>query len=195
MSLMLITVFMTGCRSKKNAGAAESQHWTTFTAPVKLKLESPKRMSISGRCSMVYGESISLSVRMLGMEVANIYVTPDSVFAATTKFQKYYMKESLSDLLDNNYVPFDGLQDMLVGDPAKVAWIADAIDYKAVNDEAAGTFTVSAAVDLRAYISGQLIWDMSGARWNEPVNNTWREPRDSKLVKSSDVWKLIKANM
>ncbi|MDE7407820.1 MAG: DUF4292 domain-containing protein [Muribaculaceae bacterium] len=195
MSVVLITVFLTGCRSKKVAESAEPQHWTTFSAPVKLKLETPKRMSISGRCSMEYGKSISLSVRMLGMEVATIYVTPDSVFAATTKFQKYYMKESLSSVLDDNYVPFEGLQDLLAGDPDKVAWIADAVNYKAVNDEKAGTLTISADVELRTNISGQIIWDMSAARWNEPVDVSWREPRDCKLVKGSDVWKLIQANM
>lgn len=191
LSAVLIMLMTAGCRSKKVTETQQSQQWTIFSAPLKLKLDSPKRVSISGRCSMERGKSILLSVRMLGMEVGNAYVTPDSVYV-TDKIHKYMLSESLDEVLNGNYVEFTALQELLMGDASAAPWIADAIDYKAVPDDQAGTLTVSAAVDLRTFVSGSIVWDMKSAKRDEAGIARWKRPEGYTRVKASAVAYMLK---
>lgn len=90
--------------------------WTDVSVPVTLRLVSPKNMSVSARARMVRGRCIDLSFRMLGFEVARIWLTPDSVVAASRP-KKVYLAESLSKLTSGLPLNLDNLQDMLMGRP------------------------------------------------------------------------------
>lgn len=128
---MLLAV--TGCRSSKQATSTTpttdderslSQHfealaasyadWEDVNIPVRLDMESPKQMSISGRATMVRGKSVLISLRVLGMEVANLYITNDSVYA-TEKLHKYYIAEDINSLRGGFPVSISDVQDMLLG--------------------------------------------------------------------------------
>lgn len=137
---LLATASFTGCRASKGASdsdaysAGEAQvssvtgvhplkavadnyrGWTDVSVPVTLSLEVPKRMSVSARARMVRGRCIDLSFRMLGFEVARVWLTPDSVVAASRP-KKVYLAESLSDLTSGLPVNLDNLQDLLMGRP------------------------------------------------------------------------------
>ncbi|MDE7443802.1 MAG: DUF4292 domain-containing protein [Muribaculaceae bacterium] len=191
LSTVLIMMVMAGCRSKKIAEASQPEQWTTFSAPLKVKLESPKKVNISGRCTMERGKSILLSVRMLGMEIGNAYVTPDSVYVLD-KIHKYLLAESLDEVLNGNYVEFTALQELLTGNGDAAPWIADAIDYKAVTDEQTGSLTVSAAVDLSSFVAGSLVWDMKSAKLNDPDLTPWKRPEGYTRVKASAVANMLK---
>ncbi len=88
--------------------------WTDLNIPVKLELTSPKRFSISGRAIMERGKSILISLRFLGMEVGNLYIAGDSVYAVE-KINKYYVAESLERALGGFPVTINDIQDMLLG--------------------------------------------------------------------------------
>lgn len=188
---VLLLLAMAGCRSKKAVETVQPEQWTTFSAPLKVKLESPKKLSISGRCTMERGKSILLSVRMLGMEIGNAYVTPDSVYVLD-KVHKYILAESLDAVLNGNYIEFTALQELLMGNGDAAPWIADAIDYRAVTDEQSGTLTVSAAVDLGSFVSGSLVWDIKSARRNETDIQKWKQPVGYTRIPSSSVAKMLK---
>ena len=53
---------------------------------------------------------------MLGFEVARVWLTPDSVVAASRP-KKVYLAESLSKLTSGLPINLDNLQDMLMGRP------------------------------------------------------------------------------
>lgn len=133
LAILLCAVILAGCRSSKKAvipvgpessSASVSQRfsslvssygdWTDVNVPVNFDLTAPKSFAISGRAKMVRGKSIDISLRMIGFEVARIYVDNDSIFGMV-KPAKTYMAESLADLLAGIPFTIDNLQDMLIG--------------------------------------------------------------------------------
>ncbi len=86
--------------------------WTDVQMPVKLALSSPKSFSFSGRMSMVKGKDILLSFRVLGMEVANVYVDADSIYAVD-KYHKYFCSESLANVFKKASIT--DVQNLLMG--------------------------------------------------------------------------------
>lgn len=88
--------------------------WNDVNVPVKLRLQQPKEMSISGRLYMTRGENVMLSLRFLGMEVMNLYVNNDSIYA-TDKIHKYYLAEDLKSLVAGFPMTINDVQDLLLG--------------------------------------------------------------------------------
>lgn len=88
--------------------------WTDLKAPLTLRLKSPKKLSISGTLTMKRGENIHLSLRFLGIEMASMMVTQDSIFALY-KLEKLYFAESLTDLLGGFPATVENVQDLLLG--------------------------------------------------------------------------------
>lgn len=88
--------------------------WTDINVPVKCNLRSPKSLSVSGRMVMVKGQSISLSMRMLGFEVAGLYADCDSIYIYE-KLNKSMVVEPMSRLTASTGVTLSDLQDLLTG--------------------------------------------------------------------------------
>lgn len=88
--------------------------WTDFYSPVTLRLESPKSMSISGRATMVSGKEIYISLRMLGMEIAVIYIDENKIYAID-KFHKQFIEEDLKELLSDVDITIKDVQNILLG--------------------------------------------------------------------------------
>lgn len=65
---------------------------------------------------MVRDRCIDLSFRMLGFEVARVWITPDSLVAASRP-KKVYLAESLSKVTSGLPVNLGNLQDLLIGRP------------------------------------------------------------------------------
>ncbi|MBQ7042906.1 MAG: DUF4292 domain-containing protein [Muribaculaceae bacterium] len=131
--LCMVLLMIAGCRSAKQSATASpdtdserslSEHfdalvssyadWEDVNVPVRLELEAPKQVSISGRATMVRGKSVLISLRVLGMEVANLYITNDSVYA-TEKIHKYYIAEDINSLRGKFPVSINDVQDLLLG--------------------------------------------------------------------------------
>lgn len=88
--------------------------WTDVKVPVSVNLRSPRHFSVSGRLTMVRGKGLSLSLRALGFEVANITVLGDSIFM-TEKIGHRYMAESVTDLLAGFPATIDNVESLLLG--------------------------------------------------------------------------------
>ncbi|MDE6310114.1 MAG: DUF4292 domain-containing protein, partial [Muribaculaceae bacterium] len=88
--------------------------WQYLSVPVEIEFTSPKNLKVSGRLYMERDKSIYLSMRVLGMEVATVYVTNDMIYA-TEKLHKYYVAESISDLLAGSDFTVGDLQNLLLG--------------------------------------------------------------------------------
>ncbi len=99
-----------------SALASEYSEWEDLVVPLKVELSGAAHYTLSGRASMRRGESILLSFRMLGLEVASLYLTQDSVFVAE-KMHKYLFAESLSSLIGPTPLTVSDIQDLLLGRP------------------------------------------------------------------------------
>lgn len=88
--------------------------WTDMEAGVKLQLTSPAKLNAAGKAWMKRGEWISISVRMLGFEVATLWIDRDSV-VAVDKFHKKYVSEPTARLLADANVSLEDMQDLLLG--------------------------------------------------------------------------------
>ena len=88
--------------------------WENVKVPVTLKLKSPKKLSVGGTLTMQRDRSIHLSLRVLGMEMASLMVTQDSIYAVY-KLDRLYFAESISDLLGGFPATVGNVQNLLLG--------------------------------------------------------------------------------
>jgi hypothetical protein len=120
---------LTGNQTTDNtAYVATPGEWTTLSCPVKVALKSPSSMSASGRAQMVRGKCIFVSMRMLGFEVATLYVDNDSVVVAD-KFNKRYFATGFTDMREKYNLSISTLQDVLLGHKVNLP------DYKGLTIE------------------------------------------------------------
>ncbi len=138
-AIIILAATFAGCRSQKGASTAASdlregvalpanaalnsrytmlteswKPWSDVEVGVKLSLHSPAKLNASGKAWMKRGEWISISVRMLGFEVATLWVDRDSV-VAVDKFHKKYVSQPTSRLLGDAGVSIEDIQDLLMG--------------------------------------------------------------------------------
>ncbi|MDE6368794.1 MAG: DUF4292 domain-containing protein, partial [Muribaculaceae bacterium] len=90
------------------------QPWTDVSMSVKCTLRSPKSMTVSGKATMIRGEELRLSLRMLGFEVGGLYVDRDSVFFYE-KLNRTMVVESMAKLTDATGLTLSDIQDILLG--------------------------------------------------------------------------------
>lgn len=136
-ALALIALVMSGCSSNKGAVSSTGKDsgkvvaqggapgmlrevisaqlpWEKLRMPLTVNLESPTSIGLSGTASMERGKSINISMRVLGMEVAVLYLTPDSV-TVLDKWNKRYVSEGLKKFLGDFPVNMYNVQDVLLG--------------------------------------------------------------------------------
>lgn len=88
--------------------------WRDVEMGVKFQLHSPAKLNAAGKIWMKRGEWISISVRMIGFEVATLWIDRDSV-VAVDKFHKKYVSEPTATLLGSAGVTINDIQDLLMG--------------------------------------------------------------------------------
>lgn len=88
--------------------------WNNVTVPVRLNMSQPKNFSISGTMKMKNGESILISARMFGFEVASIYADNDSIIVYV-KAMDMYLSEPVSALSSRYGITLADLQSLLLG--------------------------------------------------------------------------------
>lgn len=88
--------------------------WRDVEMGVKFQLQSPARLNAAGKIWMKRGEWISVSIRMIGFEVATLWLDKDSV-VAVDKYHKKYVSEPTSRLLGSAGVTISDIQDLLTG--------------------------------------------------------------------------------
>lgn len=137
-AILLLTVALASCGAQKQVGIdtipdkttsisgkdIKSQtfasieqcntNWQDVKIPIKLKLKSPKDLSISGTLTMTRNRTIHISLRMLGFEVGALTLTEDSI-VAYEKLNKHYLSESLTQMLSGFPATVGNLQALLLG--------------------------------------------------------------------------------
>lgn len=98
----------------KMMAASYSPGWKKVRIPVSASVVEPVSLGASGYLTMERGRSVNLSMRVLGMEVASLYLTQDSV-VVIDRWNKRYISQGLTKFLNGFPVTIDNLQDLLLG--------------------------------------------------------------------------------
>jgi hypothetical protein len=245
------TLSLTGCHSSKNATGEWSDtsnltnlisqssndgtntsnvayvttpgEWSTLSCPVKVALKSPTSMSASGRAQMVRGKCIFVSMRMLGFEVATLYVDNDSIVVAD-KFHKKYFSASFSDMRQKYNLSISALQDVLLGRkvnlpnfngltiemtlPSDDSDIMSALTFIPANAEniyftfgtpmTAGDITMTSTVNVNTKIKNKdaavtLTWEPSKASFDTDINPTPTNTSGYTQISLSAITSTLKA--
>ena len=119
--------------------------WQEVSMPVRVTLTAPKSVSFSARAVMKRNEWISVSVRMLGFELASVWIDNDSIHAID-KYHKRYLSESISRIFAGAGVGIGDIQDLLTG-------------RGFITGNGGGTFTPAAAtmLDIQSTPDGIII--------------------------------------
>ena len=88
--------------------------WEDVQIPVRATLTSKNGLTCSGKAALKRGEWISISLRMLGFEVASVWIDRDSVHAVD-RYHKIYLSESIARVMGNAGVTLTDIQDILMG--------------------------------------------------------------------------------
>ena len=101
-------------RERVDSLAASYADWSTVSMPVRLSISEPKQFSVTAQCVMRRNAYVSMSVRMLGFEVASVWIDNDSVHAVD-KYHKRYLSEDFRRFMGGADVTIGDLQDLLLG--------------------------------------------------------------------------------
>ncbi|MDE6301802.1 MAG: DUF4292 domain-containing protein [Muribaculaceae bacterium] len=88
--------------------------WTDVYMPFSLRCSAPMSINLSGRATMVAGECIYISLRMLGLEVGQVWIDTDSVFVSE-KLGKTLVAEPLERLTVRTGLGIRDLQALMLG--------------------------------------------------------------------------------
>ncbi|MDE7335271.1 MAG: DUF4292 domain-containing protein [Muribaculaceae bacterium] len=120
----LLTLGLAGCRSSKNAtevpdtvqpSVVETPQWNNVTFPVRVNIIQPLGISLNGTATLVRDQYVYVSMRMLGFEVAQFYVTPGGIDLVAKQPQKMWVEEPMGDRLKSADVDFLTIQEALLG--------------------------------------------------------------------------------
>jgi len=88
--------------------------WRDVRMPVRATLRKPFDISASGRLTMVRDSLIHISMRLLGIELAVVRITPDSVYVFD-KFHRYLVVESTKAVTKHTDLTLADLQCAILG--------------------------------------------------------------------------------
>ncbi len=111
--------------------------WADIKVPVSVSISSPASLRVSGTMTMVNGENVHISLRMLGFEVGAAYITGDSIYAYA-KLQRVYVAESISQILGGVNATVADLQSLLIGAPLTLAIPSGNTTVEMLSDETTG---------------------------------------------------------
>lgn len=178
--VLAMSVMMSSCHStRSNVATLADGSWHDVYMPVKVKLNSPMSMSLSGRATIVRDSLVNISMRVLGMEVAVVNMTSDSLIMVD-KYHKYLFAESLGKIMGSHKLSLGDIQDIMLGlnsnsplnqlsfnnpgsEKPVVATFSDFLSTPAGN--LAQTVTVDAPLN-KTDVQAQLIWSAESAKWN-----------------------------
>ena len=149
--------------------------------------------------------AINISMRVLGMEVAVVNVTPDSVVMAD-KFHKYLFAEPLAAVLGSHSMTVGEMQDIMLGanlgeartltfnNPGSDTPVTVTFgDYATTPaGEMAGSVRVDAPVHS-SQVKASLTWELDKASWNTARTVSFKTPvKGYKRVTMSNALSMLK---
>lgn len=180
--------------------------WHDVYMPVRVSLSSPANISLSGRATIVNDSLINISMRVLGMEVAVMHCTADSVWLAD-KYHKYAFAESKQKVLGSHDMPLSELQNIMLGidqngrnslvfnNPANGSEVRITFGDRTVTPagNASGQISIYAPLD-KGHVDAGVTWNLRDADWNTYRRVSFTPPgKGYRYFTAADVLGMLKA--
>ncbi|MCM1484563.1 MAG: DUF4292 domain-containing protein, partial [Muribaculaceae bacterium] len=162
--------------------------WQKLRVPMQVSVESPVQAGMSGVAVMERGKSINLSLRVLGMEVAVLYLTGDSIIVLD-KWNKRYVAEDLTKFLGSFPINISNVQDLLLGRPfllgSDVLTTIDISKFEFENTNsgmwACQPTSLPAGINYAfLFLGGTLQSVMAGVAGKNPVEFRYADPAETR---------------
>lgn len=181
--LPLFLVVLPSCKSGRNAVSEaslvqEEARWKNVTLPVRVELLEPASFSLNGRATMVRGEYLLISVRMLGFEVGQLYATPEEVDLVVKQLEKIWIQQPIGPQFARLHVPFATFQEALLGEPAAIAALPKRLEVATGGTERRPQLTVVATVNGKKILA-RLTLSLDEATWDVKAPQTFTTPGSS----------------
>lgn len=195
--LLLTVLSLPACRSKKAAESEgllsrEEATWRNVTVPVRFELLEPQNVGLSGRLTMVRGEYVYVSLRMLGFEVAQIYVSPTEADVVVKQMNRMWIQEPMTERFATFDLPFSTLQEALLGRKDAVEKLPGGLDLTVGGTDKSPVLTLK--VNARGKtLMGRMTLSLSDAQWDSARPAGFSAPgSDYKKIGLKDLEKAIK---
>ena len=174
--LLILLVALMGltfpsCHSKKEVAGSETianedARWKNVSVPVKLELLEPQRLTLSGKATMVRGEYVYISMRMLGFEVGQLYLTPQEADIVIKQLNKMWIQEPAGNALTRLDVPFTVLQEAMLGNPDAISRLPENVDLTVGGTKETPVLTMRINKGTQT-VMGRMTLSLADARWDE----------------------------
>ena len=175
--LLILLVILTGltlpsCRSKKEVTGGdlivqEEVKWKNVSVPVKFELLEPQKFTMSGRATLVRGEYVYVSMRFLGFEVAQLYVTPTEADAVIKQGNRMWIQEPIGERLASLNIPFEVLQEAMLGEPAAISRLPQGLDLTFGGTRETPVLTLRIKAKNSSAMA-RMTMNLSEAQWDSP---------------------------
>lgn len=134
-TVAVIAILAAGCSSNRNAVVKDAgtvvsgspqkrfsaiadawEGWQAVAVPVKVELKKPVSFSFSGKAYFTKDKTIFISLRKLGFEVAQLYLSADTVLLVD-KFNSRYLLEEITTISRGQPIGVRHIQDIFMGQP------------------------------------------------------------------------------
>lgn len=199
--LLILLIILTGitlpsCRSKKDVAGGdlivqEEVKWKNVSMPVKFELLEPQKFTLSGRATLVRGEYVYVTVRFLGFEVAQLYVTPQEADAVIKQGNRMWIQEPIGERLASLNIPFEVLQEAMLGEPDAISRLPQGLDltFGGTRESPVLTLRIKAK---NSSVMARMTMSLSEAQWDTPHPAGFTTPgSDYTKIAVKDLQKML----
>lgn len=170
--IAIAALTLPACRTKKDVAAETVQQvesketrWKNVSVPVRFEILEPQKMSLSGKMTMVCDKYVLVSLRMLGFEVAQIFVSPEDADVVIKQVNKIWIHEPLGARFTKLNLPFYTLQEAMLGRPEAIAKLPEGLDLALGGTEENPVLTLKIKNGSKT-IMGRITLTLSEAQWD-----------------------------
>ncbi len=190
-------------KSDSTVRSRSEKEWQSLQVPLKMRMRSPKSISLSAKASFVRDEETTISFRMLGMEVACMHFDRDSIIIYE-KLNHTMLAEAVPKLTQYTGFGVGEMQDLVLGTASIEGLLIIARQYLDQCDVDKSDYVTTTYGEFPSEVSLEIVkdkfklsasfsYDYDKAKWDEKVP-AFRKPDPSKyrVVKLKDLLKLFK---
>lgn len=197
-AVLTLLIPVAGCRSSKQPKAEQEEQtaWSNVSMPVKIRIIQPQKFTFSGNATMVRGEYMLITMRFLGFEVGQAYLTPDMVDVVLRQPSKIWLREPVGKRLQRIDTDFVTLQETFLGNRRLLSKVPESINLTVAGTELHPAVTVKTELKGKP-VEVELTWDLEQAKWNQTNPPIFKTPgSDYRQTDAVTLMKLIggKAN-
>lgn len=196
--LCLMAIALPSCRTTKTevitipTEEQEPARWKNVTIPVRLELTEPQKFTITGRMTMERNESALITLRMLGFDVAQIYVTPSEADVVIRQMNKIWIQEPIADRLEKFQIPFSTIQQALMADREAFDKLPAGLGLSLNGTKEKPVITIKITAKGKT-LSGNMTLSMNEAKWDAKMYDAFKKPTEGeyKKVTLKDLGKIL----